>query len=170
MKNVEILPVSRDEFIRHITSDKADSFAKTFRAKCDMMRLWDKCFGLFEGDELCSAVIFTISKNNPAMMNLQLLHTFCKHRRKGYAKKLTLEILNSLIGDVDYIRVSAEKTAVPFYESIGFKFLGEQKSGTLLSVCKVTSESIDECSFDKNDAYINKCLNRNGKGGCVKIF
>lgn len=169
-KEITIGLVTREQFIAAISDKKEDNFAKTFRAKCDMMKLWEQCFGLFENGELCSAVIFTTSKNKPYTANLQLIHTFYKHRNKGYGKQLTLEVLDLIIGSVEYLRVSAEKTAVGFYEKLGFKFLGVQKSGTQLSMCKVTSDKISKCKFDKKDEHIWKCLNRNGRGGCVEIF
>lgn len=168
-KEITIGAVDRETFINSI-GGKEDSFAKTFRAKCDMMQLWEQCFGLYEGDELCSAVVFTISKNKPTTANLQLIHTFAKHRMKGYGKKLTIDVLDMIISEIEYLRVSAEQTAVGFYENMGFKFLGRQKSGTQLSMCKITSNKISKCEFDKDDKYIWKCLNRNGKGGCVEIF
>ena len=72
---------SREEFVNAITEDKADNFAKTFRAKADMQDLWGNCMGLWDGDELAGAIIVSYSKRNPIIANLQLLHTFAKHRR-----------------------------------------------------------------------------------------
>ena len=167
---MEIKEVSKEVFCAHFTGLKEDSFAKTFAAKCNMMDIWDECYGVFEGDELCCAIIVTISKRDPKVANLQLIHTFYKHRNKGYAKFLTEAMLDSMIDEIKYFRVSAEKTAVGFYEKLGFTFLGEQKSGTQLSMCKVTSNKISQCDFDINDPIINKEVNRKGKGGCVKIF
>jgi predicted GNAT family N-acyltransferase len=162
--------VDQVTFRNHLTNLKEDNFAKTFLAKCNMMNLWEDCYGIFEGSELLCAMVITVSKSNPRIANLQLIHTFFKHRGKGAAKSLTMTLLNSMEGEFDYLRVSAEKTAVGFYEKLGFKFLGQQKSGTLLSVFKATSTDIRKCSFDKNDPVIDKMLNRKGKGGCVIIF
>ena len=86
-----IKPVSRDEFVSAISTDKADAFAKTFVAKADMQENWDSCQGYWVDDELFGAIIVTISKREPKTANLQLLHTFAKHRRKGVAKVLTLQ-------------------------------------------------------------------------------
>jgi len=40
---------TRDEFVAHITEDKADAFAKTFVAKADMQQQWQYCIGYWEG-------------------------------------------------------------------------------------------------------------------------
>ncbi len=88
---------TRDEFVAHITEDKADAFAKTFVAKADMQNHWQYCIGYWEGaadDELAGAIITTRSKKTPYVFNLQLLHTFAKHRRKGVARILTQDSLN----------------------------------------------------------------------------
>lgn len=167
---MNINEVTREVFINHITDLKEDKFAKTFRAKCDMMGLWDKCLGIFEGEELCCVIVITISKREPKIANLQLIHTFFKHRKKGYARKLTELVIEDIIDEIDYLRVSAEKSAVGFYEKLGFKFLGEQKSGCQLSICKTTSSDISKCSFNLSDPIINKAVYRKGKGGCVNVF
>ena len=170
MEKVRLDFVTKEIFENSLTGLKEDSFAKTFLAKCNMMNIWDECFGVFIGTELCCAIIITLSKRVPVTANLQLIHTFHKHRNKGYAKYLTLAMLKDVMGKADYLRVSAEKTAVGFYEKLGFKFLGMQKSGTSLSMCKITSRVIAECQFDKRDPIIEKELLRKGKGGCVVIY
>lgn len=167
---MEIREVTREEFVSFITDAKEDRFAKTFRAKCDMMDLWKECIGLFMENELCCAIVVTVSKREPKVANIQLIHTFFKHRGNGYASVLTNIVVSSLFGTFEYLRVSAEKDAVGFYEKIGFTFLGEQKSGCQLSICKMNSTKISDNVFDKSDPFIMKQLNRKGKGGCVKIF
>lgn len=167
---MKVKEVSREIFERSLTSAKEDSFAKTFFAKSNMMNLWDDCLGVFEGDELCCAIVVTISKREPKIVNLQLIHTFHKHRNKGYARLLTNLMIEDMRNEIKYFRVSAEKTAIGFYEKLGFKFLGEQKSGTQLSMCLVTSDKISECLFDLNDPIIHREVYRKGKGGCVKVF
>ena len=71
---------TRTEFIASISSDKEDNFAKTFVAKADMQDQWGYCIGAFDNDKLTAAIITTISKTKPHVANLQLLHTFVKHR------------------------------------------------------------------------------------------
>jgi len=169
-ETVRLDEVSKEVFIKNLTGLKEDSFAKTFLAKCNMMNIWDQCFGIFVGERLACAIIVTISKRDPKIANLQLIHTFYEFRKRGYAKQLTETILNEIIGEISYLRVSAEKTAVGFYEKLGFKFLGEQKSGTQLSMCRVVPGKISDFIFDINDPAIYKEVYRKGKGGCVKIF
>ena len=162
--------VTKEIFINSLTELKEDGFAKTFLAKCNMMNIWHECYGIFVGGELACAIIVTVSKRVPTVANLQLIHTFFKFRNRGYAKRLTEAILADIMPEVQYLRVSAEKTAIGFYERLGFKFLGEQKSGTQLSMCKVTSFTISECEFNIEDPVINKEVYRKGRGGCVKVF
>jgi len=165
---------SRDEFVAHITEDKADSFAKTFVAKADMQDQWQYCIGYWEGaaeQELAGAIITTRSKKTPYIFNLQLLHTFAKHRRKGVARILTQDSLDRAQGlGTSYYRVSAEPDAVTFYEAMGFKFLGKQKSGCSLSMFKINGKNFADGIYDFSDAIIAKAITRKGKGGCVEVY
>ena len=66
-----------------------NKFAKTFMAKAKAMQLWDKCFGIYDPNgSLLGAVVVTLSKRKPCIANLQLLHVFHEHRRKGYGRCL----------------------------------------------------------------------------------
>ena len=162
---------SRDEFVAAITDDKADGFAKTFRAKADMQKQWDECLGAFtDDDELMGAIITTLSRTDPKVANLQLLHTFAKHRRKGVAKELTLRSYSDIVqrGAV-YFRVSAEPPAVPFYESLSFTFWGKQKSGCSLSIFKVNG-SLENGLYDPKDPVIHKALYSGRKGSLASSY
>jgi ribosomal protein S18 acetylase RimI-like enzyme len=162
---------SREEFVAAITDDKADGFAKTFRAKADMQEHWDECLGAFNDEgELMGAIITTLSRTEPKVANLQLLHTFAKHRRKGVGKELTLASYDDIAqrGAV-YFRVSAEPPAVVFYESLGFTFWGKQKSGCSLSIFKINGKLKDGLYNDK-DPTINKALYSGRKGSLASSY
>lgn len=162
---------SREQFVSAISSDEKDNFAKTFVAKADMQEQWQHCIGCWDGGELAGAIITTRSKRTPYIFNLQLLHTFAKHRRKGVARLLTQDSLDRAQGlGTSYYRVSSEPDAVAFYESMGFKFLGKQKSGCSLSIFKINGKNFTDGIYDINDSIINKAVHRKGKGGCVKIY
>ena len=162
---------NRGEFVSAISSDKADGFAKTFVAKADMQGNWDKCLGLFsDNDELMGAIITTVGKTNPKVANLQLLHTFAAHRRKGVAKQLTLASFDEAVKEgAVYFRVSAEPEAVAFYESLGFKFWGLQKSGCSLSIFKVNG-ALSEGIYDDNDPTVRKVLYSGRKGSLASSY
>lgn len=161
---------SREEFVSFITNRKEDKFAKTFVAKCDMLKKWDRVIGLWEDDELCGAILTTYSKRQPIVANLQLLHTFYKHRNKGIAKRLCdFSLLNASTLKVDYFRVSADPEAIKFYEKIGLIMLGEQKSKCQLSMFRITSPFFKENDYSI-DSFIYKQMTRKGKGGCIKFF
>lgn len=162
-------PIDSDYFSTFIT--KEDGFAKTFMAKCKMMKAWEFSTGVYdkEGD-LAAAIVTTYSKRLPKVANLQLLHTFAKHRRKGYAKALcVLSIHKAYRTGCQYYRVSAESEAVEFYKSIGFKFVGRQKSGCFLSIFPLTSPKIEENKL-RMDSVVNSALYSKRKGGCVEVF
>tara|TARA_R100000655_G_scaffold17039_2_gene36584 strand:+ start:3176 stop:3694 length:519 start_codon:yes stop_codon:yes gene_type:complete len=162
---------SRDIFCKYINDSQEDKFAKTFVSKADFQKQWQFCVGMFDNDELMGAIITTHSKREPKVANLQLLHTFYKHRRKGVASKLVQHSINkSMIDQCMYYRVSAEPDAVIFYESIGFKMLGEQKSGCQLSMFRIQSELASEGMYNLKDPTIRKNVYKKGKGGCVKVF
>ena len=162
---------SRADFIAAITEDKEDNFAKTFVAKADMQDQWDSCIGAFDGNELTAAIITTISKTKPHVANLQLLHTFAKHRGKGSARLLCEDSLKRARSNgATYFRVSSEKPSVGFYERIGFKFWGAQKSGCQLSIFRIGGDTFAEGDYDYSDTVINKAINRKGKGGCKTLY
>jgi ribosomal protein S18 acetylase RimI-like enzyme len=168
---MKLRKTNRDEFIRHITADKADKFAKTFVAKTDMQDIWEFCVGCWSGEELMGTIITTVSKRMPHVANLQLLHTFVKHRRKGVARMLTQNSLDlAIANNAEYYRVSSEIEAVPFYHSIGFKFWGRQKSGCLLSIFKVNGNDFADGIYDIDDPIIQAAVYKRGKGGCVEIY
>ena len=162
--------ISREQFVASITDKKEDKFAKTFVAKCNMMDAWDKCIGAFLGDELAGAIVVTMSKRKPKVANLQLLHSFHSHRGKGIGKLLCQVALDlALYEKCEYFRVSAEPDAVIFYEKCGMKFLGKQKSGSQLSMFRISSPRFQSNDYAP-DAYIYKQMIRKGKGGCVEMF
>lgn len=163
---MKLATCKRDEFVNAITTDKGDGFAKTFVAKADMQDNWDKCIGAFTDDgELMGAIITTVGMREPKVANLQLLHTFVKHRRKGVAKILTERSFVSAIDDgAVYFRVSAEPDAVKFYESIGFTFWGVQKSGCSLSMFRINGSNIADGIYDDKDPVVSKALYSGKKG------
>ena len=168
---MKLRETSREEFVAHITEDKADAFAKTFVAKADMQAIWENCIGCWDTNELMGAIITTRSKRTPYVFNLQLLHTFAKHRRKGVARVLTQDSLDRAQGlGTSYYRVSAEPDAVPFYKSMGFQFLGMQKSGCSLSMFKINGKNYTDGIYDLTDPVIRSAVYKKGKGGCVQVF
>lgn len=162
---------SRVDFIAAITEDKEDNFAKTFVAKADMQDQWEFCIGAYDDNQLTAAIITTISKTKPHVANLQLLHTFVKHRGKGSARLLCEDSLKrARAAGATYFRVSSEKGAVGFYERLGFKFWGAQKSGCQLSIFRIGGDTFLEADYDYSDTTINKAVNRKGKGGCTTLY
>jgi GNAT superfamily N-acetyltransferase len=161
--------VTRPTFISNISSAKEDAFAKTFVAKCDMLQAWDICTGLYDGDKLAGAIVFTFSKREPKVCNLQLLHTFHAYRGKKIAKTLCQHAIDSALHHkAEYFRVSSEFDAVNFYKKCGFQFVGKQKTAEL-SLFRLTSSNISENNFEP-DGYIWKQMNRKGKGGCIECY
>jgi GNAT superfamily N-acetyltransferase len=161
--------IDRQEFVSALTDKKEDRFAKTFVAKCDMLNGWEGCRGVIIDDKLAGAIVVTISKRNPKVANLQLLHTFHEFRGNGVASILCdwgLAFAHEM--QSDYFRVSAELDAVGFYEKYGFKFVCRQKTAQL-SMFKLTNSHIKMNNMEI-DSYIWKQMNRKGKGGCIECF
>jgi len=166
---MKLRETNREEFVSHLTKRKEDRFAKRFVSKCNMMKAWDKCQGIWINDKLAGAIVVTISKRKPKVANLQLLHTFYEHRGKGVARALCEWAIQFAIENkVEYFRVSAELDAVVFYEKCGFKFICRQKTAKL-SMFRLTSAVVSENNFEP-DAYIWKQMIRKGKGGCVECY
>lgn len=166
---MQLKATNREKFISHLTSDKADRFARTFVAKCDMMEAWDRCVGAWYEDKLAGAIVVTISKKKPLTANLQLLHTFNEFRGKGVASRLCEYGLEYAFNNkAEYFRVSAELDAVVFYEKFGFKMVCRQKTAEL-SMFRLSSSNIRENDMIV-DEHIWKQMNRKGKGGCIDCF
>jgi ribosomal protein S18 acetylase RimI-like enzyme len=166
---MKLCETSRDDFVAHLTKDKADKFAHTFVAKCDMMKAWDKCMGVWVNEKLAGAIVVTISKRKPISANLQLLHTFNEFRGKGVASLLCEHGLQYAFDKkAEYFRVSAELDAVAFYEKFGFKMVCKQKTAKL-AMLRLQSPNIHENDM-KLDHYIWKQMNRKGKGGCIECY
>jgi ribosomal protein S18 acetylase RimI-like enzyme len=165
-------PVSRDQFVGAISDSKADKFAKTFVAKATMQDQWLHCQGCWsERGELMGAIIVTKSKRLPTVYNLQLLHTFASHRKLGVGRFLVESILQGIGNEKDaYFRVSSEPDAVGFYEALGFRFLGKQKSGCQLSMFRINGAEPSQGIYNLDEEAIFKAVHKRGKGGCVVVF
>lgn len=163
---------SAEQFKNAITDDPADKFAKTFVAKANMQEQWSFCIGAWdEDDSLLGAIITTISKRSPKVANLQLLHTFAKHRGKGVGRILCEDSLRFARQNAAlYFRVSAEPDAVKFYERIGFTMLGKQKSGCQLSMFRITGDTFFDGDYSLENKPIYEAVHKKGKGGCVEVF
>ncbi|MFZ9046888.1 MAG: GNAT family N-acetyltransferase [Cyclobacteriaceae bacterium] len=147
---------------------KEDGFAKTFISKANMQDSWEVPGArmILSGDELSSAIITTISKRKPYIANLQLLHTFHKHRGKGEASILCEDAVKyAYESGADYFRVSSEIPSIQFYEKIGFKFWGVQKSGCQLSMFRIGGPKISDAIYEL-DETIEKALFSKRKG-CI---
>ena len=162
-------PVSLGEFNGYITDDPLDKFAKTFRAKANMLGLWP-CLGAWSSSKLLGAIAWTIGARQPKVANLQLLHVFASNRLSGVGRNLCNQFIVRVIKEeAEYFRVSSEPTAVEFYRKLGITFLGKQKSGCLLSIAKLGA-TYKTCKYDPEDPVIAKALCKKGKGGCIEFF
>lgn len=167
---MEIKPVSREQFVQFITAGRADAFARTFIAKCNMLKAWDSAMGCWDGEELMGAIVITFSKRPPLAVNLQLLHTFAKHRNRGVGTELCKWAVQcSSACGAFYFRVSAEPEALGFYQKLGFKFWGKQKSGCSLSLFRINGHNITDGLYDLDEFTMRK-LNKKGKGGLVERY
>jgi hypothetical protein len=173
--------IDRDFFVHSLeyADPKADKFARTFRAKADMLDAWDHCKGIVHiGDSrhtsaggLAAAMITTISKRSPKVANLQLLHTFAKYRRNGLAALLVkLSIAQSYRDGARYWRVSSEADSRAFYEKVGIKFWGKQKSGSFMAMAKLNGPNIEDLEYKIGDDVIFNAVNSKRKGGCIDLF
>ena len=156
---------------RHLHTGKEDKFAGTFQAKANAMKLWPTAVGIYnDAGHVKAGIIIRVSKRQPYVANLQLLHTFNSFRRQGLARKLVEEEFARVRVIAAYFRVSAEEDAVPFYRSLGFKFWGRQKSGSYLSMFKIAGTTISEGTYDNSDPAINKAIYTKARGGLVEVF
>lgn len=174
--NSEIKPVTALQFIERISTDRADSFAHRFVAKANFAELWDRCKGVWVNNHLCAAIVTTHSKSKPVTANLQLLHTFADCRKQGHARLLTeLSVKEAYEAGCIYYRVSSEPDAQDFYRSVGFKFWGEQHSGTLLSMFRMGGRTTLDGVYDISDMTIRKAViptdaNKTKRGLVVKMY
>jgi len=169
VSSIVLRETTREEFVAHLTKDKADRFAYTFVAKCEMMNAWDRCMGAWIGSKLAGAIVVTVSKRKPLTANLQLLHTFNEFRGRGIASLLCEYGLQYAFENrAEYFRVSSELDAVAFSEKFGFKMICRQKTAQL-AMFRLQSPAIHQNDMAL-DSYIWKQMNRKGKGGCIECF
>jgi predicted GNAT family acetyltransferase len=169
-RDKHIRRVTKQEFIAAISEDKRDSFAKTFVAKANAQKLWKDCVGYWNGKTLVAAIVTKHSARDPKTANLSLLHTFAKHRGKGYASKLVADSLNeALRAECLYYRVSSEFDSAAFYRKLGFRFIGKQKTAEL-SMFRLNGPSPKDGSYDLTDAHIAKSALTSRRGGVQKLY
>ena len=169
-RNTHIRPVTKQQFIAAISEDKDDQFAKTFVAKANAQNLWQDCLGYWRGNTLCAAIVTKHSAREPKTANLSLLHTFAKHRGKGYGTRLVEDSLQDAMRDgCLYYRVSSEFDAAPFYRKLGFKFLGRQKTAEL-SMFRLNGPSPKDGAYDITDPHIAASVMTKRRGGLEKSY
>lgn len=163
---MEIRKITREEWISSMTDLKEDRFANTFLGKADARGFWDRAFGCFIEGELAGGIVPTHTKRDPKTMNIQLLHTFYRFRRRGVAKYLCEYFYREAYEEeCEYFRVASDPKAKPFYESLGMKFWGRQKSGGYLCFHKMTSNLIEEGKYDIEDTITYKKVYQDR--GCI---
>src|ERR1051326_6442246 len=166
----DIYPVRFEHFQARMPFSKEDAFCKTYVAKARVMGLWEQTWGILTDQGLLRAAI-TVTENRRAVTNLQLLHTMFSERGQGLGKYLCEWALRRAFErDQKYFRVSAEVDAVKFYQRIGYKFLGRQKSGCQLSIFKIGGPEITDAIYDPEDPVIQSALNSRARGGVVERF
>lgn len=167
MNTVKLSKCEQPDFVAAISEDPADKFARTFVAKANTQGLWPHCVGAFDQD-LLGAIIVTISKREPRTANLQLLHTFARHRGRNVGTALVdFAFRHAKNHECEYFRVSAEHDAYGFYRKLGFHYWGRQKSGSWLSLFKIEGDRIAEGIYDPNDPNISRKLAATTRGGLV---
>lgn len=153
--------------------DGADRFANTFVAKADALRLWDEAMvGLLDQNgHVKSAMCTRLTKRGTIVANLQLLHTFAAHRRKGYASRLVRSEYERIAREcwAQYFRVSSEHDAVGFYRSLGLKFWGLQKSGSYLCIHFIAGFTPGEGVYQMSD-WLRGQLHSGRRGALVESF
>lgn len=171
MSDHQIVPITREEFMAQAPFSREDSFCKAYFSKADMQGLWPETFGIRVDGKLAACITTTQSKREPKVANLQLLHTFSKFRKRGLARILcTWALQREHDRGSRYMRVSAEPEAVAFYEKLGYKFLGRQKSGCQLSMFRMPSGRIEDAVYDRTDPVIASAISSKRKGGVVEDF
>lgn len=162
-------PVFRGSFSKAWDrASRSDSFAGTFISKCDTLGRWDCCTGAYACGELVGATVLTFSKKLPTVANLQLIHTFSKHRGRGFGAEMLDEVLARASRVAAYFRVSSEPESVGFYRNRGMRFWGKQKGGCFLCMFRFNADG--SACYDLSDAVISKAVHSRVKGGVVELF
>jgi GNAT superfamily N-acetyltransferase len=165
-------PTTREAFVKalELTHDPRDKFAKTFLRKGDMVGGWGEwTLGAFsESGHLMGACMLSVSKREPHVINLQLLHTFAMYRGFGIASKLMAWAVMYGCAVAKYFRVSSEPESIEFYKKIGFYFWGEQKSGCALSMFRYEADA--KCAYDPHDPIISAALSSKRRGGVHQMY
>jgi GNAT superfamily N-acetyltransferase len=164
-QKIEIVPITREQFMARAPFSKEDAFCRAFHSKADMQALWNVCKGVFIDGVLAAAIITSISQRKPHVANLQLLHVFHEFRGRDIGRILTLDSVRECHEKaIPYYRVSAEPEAVDFYRRCGFAFIGYQKSGCELSMFRMNGPRPEDGIIDLDDPVIHAACFGKKKG------
>jgi len=168
---------NRDEYAKLVTKEnkKKDKFCGRFLSKTDKMDAWDRVWCVFDQDDLTmmGAVMVTVAKRKAGnIANLQLLHTWYDHRRKGVANVLVQKAFEVAKSQAKYMRISmiADEGSLAFYRSVGFVIMGMQKAGSYFSMCRLSGDSLHDSHFDLMDPVIRGVACSGTMGSVVKFL
>jgi ribosomal protein S18 acetylase RimI-like enzyme len=167
---------SRDEYAKLVTkeSKKLDKFCGRFLKKTDDMDAWEKVWSVFDDDgSMMGAVMVTVAKRNAGnISNLQLLHTWYNHRRKGVANILVQKAFEVAKCQGKYMRISmiADDGSLDFYRNAGFVIIGKQRAGSYFSMCRLEGDSLHDSHFDLTDPVIRSVATSGTRGSVVEFL
>lgn len=176
MTDTYIRKIEKEEFLRTLETETynpdKDKFVKKFLLpRANALDLWHSAYGYFlPSGELAGVIICTLGKREPKTANLQILFVFDKFQRQGIGRELVeFALTNAVTLGAKYFRLSAEKHAREFYEKLGVKFWGTQKSGTYLSFFRAEGSTFSEGVYDVEDNHIKKSITAPRVGHIVKF-
>jgi GNAT superfamily N-acetyltransferase len=155
-------PITRELFMAAAESGHPDDqFARGyFRYTLDSRKSWGLAVGAFTPEgELAAAGFWVVNKTLPKTCNLHLIHSFAKFRGKGAGAFLYGECIKVARAEAEYFRVSVNPPAKQFYEKMGCKFWGTQKSGTYFAMFRLRDDA-----YDRDDPVIYNAIHKKGAG------
>lgn len=166
----------REEYAKLVTKEtkKLDKFCGRFLKKTDDMKAWDRVWCVFDDDgSMMGAVMVTVAKRKAGnISNLQLLHTWYDHRRKGVANLLVQKAFEVAKSQGKYMRISmiADEGSLDFYRNAGFVIIGTQRAGSYFSMCRLDGDSLHDSHFDLTDPVIRSVATSGTRGSVVKFL
>lgn len=138
---IYIRPITEAENINYVLSDSHEG--KKFGMKA--MGFWKRTknfetnppWGLFVGGGLAAVCHITKARSpKRKYCNLYYISTHSKHQRKGYARILYQAIVIEMLKEgMEWIKLSSEMEATPFWIRMGFWFMGWDKTCSLRAAC-----------------------------------
>ena len=162
----DIRRISFDTFCKAVEESEEKFFRKMKRGLLD-----DKCETIIKAVYIeTEPVAFIATKHIRDYANLKWIATLPTARGKGAFRALCEDAVSvAWEHGCRYFRVSINEPALPAYEKVGFRAIGEQKGNCYLSASPMNGPMVKDLTWEV-DERIWRWANQKPRGGCHTLY